>query len=470
MDTMKISKRFLNLIIFSQILFISILLAGCSQPVSDAPIEQTEPIFGIEDNRVDILQGAKYFQQLNAYWWRRNGVLWSEIETNESERNWQAMASLEQEIQVASESGLQPILVIRSTPSWAQENPGYSCGPIIPEKLPAFANFMHDLVKRYSAPPFNVKYWEIWNEPDVDPALVPPTSQFGCWGDPADKNFGGGKYANMLKAIYPAIKAADPNAQLIIGGLLLDCNPLDPPEDPLGSGQKKDCRPATYLQGILLNGGGDFFDGVSFHAYDYYFGDGRYGNPGWNDPIEQRGPISLLKSQYLYSTLRNAGSENKFLVNSEQAILCGISGEEEVCKSQDFLDLKAAYLAQAYTIALAQRFKANVWYSLTGWRASGLVTEDFQPQASHITYQFLSQLFRDTTFSKEISQPPEFTGYEFSKGGSTLWILWSTDGTTKQFDLPGCPSQIQNQFGLSLPLSSVIEITQNPVFIVWENS
>ena len=63
--------------------------------------------------------------------------------------------------------------------------------------LDAFAGFMRDLVARYSVPPYNIKYWEIWNEEDVDPSLVGPTSGFGCWGDATDPYYGGGGYAEF---------------------------------------------------------------------------------------------------------------------------------------------------------------------------------------------------------------------------------------------------------------------------------
>jgi hypothetical protein len=83
---------------------------------------------------------------------------------------------------------------------------------------------MHDLVARYSVPPYNVKYWELWNEPDVDPALaglIGGDIPFGCWGDSTDPYYGGGYYAEMLKAVYPRIKAADPQAQVARGRIAL---------------------------------------------------------------------------------------------------------------------------------------------------------------------------------------------------------------------------------------------------------
>jgi hypothetical protein len=170
--------------------------------------------------------GLQLVKDSGAYWVRKNALLWSEVEPQEGARNWEAIANLEAELKNAADSGLQTILIVRSTPAWAQKLPGVSCGQILPEKMGAFGAFLHDVVSRYSQPPYNVRYWELGNEPDVDPAFVDANSIFGCWGDQTDpEGYGGGVYAEMLKVAYPQIKAVDPQAQVLIGGLLLDCDP-----------------------------------------------------------------------------------------------------------------------------------------------------------------------------------------------------------------------------------------------------
>ena len=130
---------------------------------------------------------------------------------------------------------------------------------------------MHALVARYSVALYNIKYWELWNEPDIASSNFPGDNLFGCWGDPNDPYYGGGYYADMLREVYPQIKAADPQGQVLVGGLLLDCDPR------LGAGCEKvknNNQPSKFLEGILRKNGVPFFDGVSFHAYDYYLGSG----------------------------------------------------------------------------------------------------------------------------------------------------------------------------------------------------
>ncbi|MFQ5615847.1 MAG: hypothetical protein ACE5GO_05235, partial [Anaerolineales bacterium] len=194
-------------------------------PIVDLPLMGVEMI-----NNGSFISKVPIAAQAGVHWVRLNGLFWSDIEPTEGERDWDQLSLFEERIQAASAAGLQMIVIVRSTPAWAQARPGYYCGPVHPGKLATFGKFMHDLVSRYSQPPFNVRYWELGNEPDIDPRHVPPDNIFGCWGDENSPYYGGEYYAEMLKAVYPQVKAADPDTQVLVGGLLLDCDPNNPPE------------------------------------------------------------------------------------------------------------------------------------------------------------------------------------------------------------------------------------------------
>ena len=318
---------------------------------------------------IDLVQG------LGATWVRRNALQWALVEPTPGERNWDAVAGLEAELQEMASRGMQVTLIVRDTPAWAQKVPGSFCGPVSPQSLDAFAAFLHDAVLRYSALPFSVRYWELGNEPDVDFALVAPTSQFGCWGDAGDlEYYGGAYYGEMLKVVYPQIKLADPAAQVVVGGLLMDCDPLNPPETPPGSGVFANCTPSRFLEGILESGAGDFFDGVAFHAYDYYYDTlGKYGNVNWHSGWSSTGPVVAAKVDYVRSLLAAYGHSDKFLMNTETALLCGRDGTEPQCQAEAFALTKAYYLVEAFTVGQSLGLEANIWYSVSGWRGSGLV-------------------------------------------------------------------------------------------------
>jgi hypothetical protein len=272
----------------------------------------------------------------------------------------------------------------------------------------------------------------------------------------------------MLKAVYPQIKAADPAVQVLVGGLLLDCDPLNPPESQPGSGQPKDCTPAKFLEGILANGGGDYFDGVSFHGYDYYADSlGKYNNGNWNNSWDTTGPVLVAKANYLRNLLAQYGHPDKYLLNTENAILCGRDGKEDICQAEDFGLTKAYYLAQSFAAARAAGLRANIWYSLKGWRGSGLVDSNLQPNLAYQAFEFSAEQLEGAAYSSEVTMFPGIKGYEFTRGGSRTWLLWALDDQTHSIILPEMPAAISDAVGTPLPLSQELQITLAPVYVQW---
>ncbi|NJN16553.1 MAG: hypothetical protein HC822_09905 [Oscillochloris sp.] len=312
--------------------------------IAPQPESPSKPsVFGVEINRGRVAGIASQLEVLQPNWVRYNGVLWSEIEPQPGERNWEALATVEQELATISASGAETMLIIRGAPEWAQQVPDKVCGPIKAEALPAFAAFVGELVARYSQPPYNVKYWEFGNEPDVDPGLVGVNSAFGCWGDAKDPYYGGGRYAAMLAAVYPAIKAADPQAQVVLGGLLLDCDPAQPPRG-------KDCLPAKFLEGILQAGGGEHFDIAAYHAY-MYWGDVELDWDVLFPPWSHRGGALLGKLDFVRSTLAAYGYVKPIVMN-EGGLLC--RNADPSCGPNGFYEDQANYVLRMYTRSIAQ--------------------------------------------------------------------------------------------------------------------
>src|SRR5262249_60997359 len=98
-----------------------------------------------------------------------------------------------------------------------------------PKRANPYADFLADLGKRYK---HHTHYWEVWNEPNLP--LV--------W-----RQLDAGTYAALLRAAYPAIKAADPEA-VVLGGALAPWY-----------GSADEVNMLAYLHGIYDAGAGDFF-------------------------------------------------------------------------------------------------------------------------------------------------------------------------------------------------------------------
>ncbi len=424
---------------------------------------------GMELISTKFVQKVPMALDAGAGWIRWNGIFWGSIESQEGLRNWEQVSDFETYAQAVSGAGMNLIAIVRRTPAWAQAAPGYLCGPILPEKLESFGRFMYDLVARYSQPPYNVKYWELGNEPDVAPSLAQSQYPYGCWGDLADPYYGGRYYAEMLKIAYPQIKAADPTAQVLVGGLLLDCDPNNPPL--LATGAPKDCTPARFLEGILLAGGGSFFDGISFHAYDYYWNNASgFINGSWGLGQTPGLPASYYKAAYLRNLLSAYEVPNKYLLNTETALLCGRNENEAICKTDEFNQIKANYVLQSYAVAKGEGLLANIWFHYEGgWRFSGLVSESFDPYPAVDAYRLAAQMLDGTLPFGKVEEFPNVIGYKFlnptAEGHEEFWVIWSLDGLPTSLTLPQQPVQLMDVYGNPLPLSQTLEITAAPIYV-----
>jgi hypothetical protein len=424
------------------------------------------PYLGIHISDYSSPEQLSFFINSGAKWSRYSDFHWDLIEPvpqTPSVYDWSSID--ETSLATASGMGIDSIGIILFTPTYAQKYPGSVCGPIAEDQLERFSQFLHALVTRYSQPPYNLKYWELGNEPDVDYAYA-NRHGFGCWGDPNDPYFGGGYYATMLKYAYPMIKAADPQAQVLLGGLLLDCDPRNPPETSQGSGELKDCRSSLFLDGILENGGGDYFDGISFHAYDYYsFKDGKYTNLNWHSRSDANGPVAISKMMYLRERLEAYGIPEKYILNTESALICGRDGMDQGCLTSEFANTKAAYTVHSNTMAYQMGLKANIWYSLMGWRASELLDKNYTPLPAYEAYRVNSGMLADAVFRRQVLDHPNMFIYEFETGSGYLWILWSRSGEMESLVLPVMPVEVYDIYGNQIPASQEINVNYSPIYI-----
>jgi hypothetical protein len=427
-----------------------------------------ESLFGVGMNNVTVAGGVDQIAEANISWVRLPGVQWSSVETVQGIYDWSVLAGLESELQTASSKGIQVILLVHSTQEWARKTAGTgpSCGPIAADKLAAFGDFMRAMVARYSVAPYNVKYWELWNEEDVP--FMNGDNGFGCWGEVSDLYFGGGYFAEMLKVVYPQIKAADSQAQVLIGGLLLDC---DPSGGCTNVGNSD--LPLKFLEGILRNNGGLYFDGVSFHAYDYYLGaEGQYSNPNWTSAWNTSGSSLVPKSQFIKSILNQYSVTGKFLMNTETALICGTTGQEAPCLTDLFANTKAYYVTQTYAAAIAQGLRASLWYNVFGWRGSGLLNADLSAQPAYTALKFAVSELTNTAYvgvvvPSDIGGVSGVKGYKFQSDNRRVWVLWSLDGSAHLCTFSSVPLAVWDALGNPVTSTSSMNIALNPIYLEW---
>jgi hypothetical protein len=428
---------------------------------TESKLDPNRSIFGYEFGSISEAHGLEQMYAAGAEWVRRD-IWWANIEPQKGNYNWARMRTIEEEFLLAASRDMRVIVMVRGTPSWAQADYPYNrpCGRIRQSELGAFAAFMRALVERYSNAPYFVRYWEIWNEPDVDPVFIGSGNEWmGCWGDIDDPYYGGETYAEMLKVVYPEVKAANPEAQLLVGGLLLDCDPIHIPS------YREECDASKFMEGILLGGGGPYFDGISFHAYDYN-GDalGVFGNLNWDSYSDRTGPVLIAKANYLKGLLEAYDAPGKFLINTETAVLCH-TGNRRTCETT-----KAIYTVQTYVAAYVVGLEANLWYF---WqeRDGGLLRSSLAILPAYETYTFANRQLTGSKYLKEITDYlPTVRTYAFEAEYIRLWVLWSVDGGTYEVALPENPTVVQDAFGESLSIQNRITVGPIPVYVKWFKS
>jgi hypothetical protein len=420
-----------------------------------APLAQPPSVFGVEINRGNAARVTSKAADTGTSWVRFSGMTWDTIEATQGTRDWSKIKRWEDGVKGLSAAGMQPMALVFGTPAWAQKVPGSTCGAIKPDALDDFAAFVREAVTRYSKAPYNVKYWEIWNEPDVDPTLVPGDSGFGCWGDRNDPYYGGGYFADMLKQVYPAVKAADPTAQVMIGGLLLDCDPTDP-------AVTKDCSPARFYEGILRNGGANAFDILTYHAYNYWSPNAA----DWDLSVaswKARGGALLGKLSFLRETQARYGVQKPILMN-EGGLLCYPGG---ACPNDAYFGAQANYVVRLYARTWAHGLLASSWYTLDGpgWREGGLLDRQQNARPGYNAYKFMSGVLDGAVYAADVSSGA-VEGYAFQRRGARVHVYWTNSGATGTVQLPAGSYTVYNKLGERQNVSgSALQVGFEPVIV-----
>jgi hypothetical protein len=333
--------------------------------------------------------------------WVRLPLSWWAIEpdnTTPADYNWSA--SFEEKLTELSAHHVQVILQVGDNPPWAAT---YLNGPIDPEALDELTEFMQAVVARYSQPPYNVKYWEMYNEPDNGNVLFAEQGA-GYFGHTPEA------YVDILEAVYQPIKAVDPEAKVLLGGLAYD---LWEPGGPFVQ---------DFLDQVLINGGAAYFDLMNFHYYLAF-------RANW----EPYGHDILGKLAYLRDKMADYGVDKPF-VCTETGWFTSPNvdppGSHEV---------QSRYVVQSLVRSMTADLDPVIWFTLLDneWdpRNWGLLDVNLEPKPSYYAYQTLTaQLYRADYFRTlgfEETNSVLVEAYEFAiPPGHTIVVAWVNDELT----------------------------------------
>lgn len=170
--------------------------------------------------------------------WVRADLSWANIQHGGRDRyRWELFDRV---VTAASERGLTVLPVLAYTPPWARP-PNCDSPKCAPADPAAFAAYADAAARRYA--PRGITTWEVWNEPNL----------VGFW-EPAPAP---DAYAVLLAATAGALRAADPSARVILGGLAATAT------------QDGNISATDFLVSVSARGANRVVDAVGYHPYTY---------------------------------------------------------------------------------------------------------------------------------------------------------------------------------------------------------
>ncbi|HEX5503161.1 MAG TPA: cellulase family glycosylhydrolase [Thermomicrobiales bacterium] len=141
------------------------------------------------DRTLDLLTGAGFA-------WARQWISWESVEPNPGVYNW---TDLDPITAAAARHHVKLLIVFLRSPAWADPNHGI---PADAQGKQAYAAMLAAVAQRYKG---KIAAYEIWNEQNL-------AGETGGKVNP-------GEYVELLKLAFPAVKANDPGAFVLYGGL-----------------------------------------------------------------------------------------------------------------------------------------------------------------------------------------------------------------------------------------------------------
>ena len=319
-------------------------------------------------SRADMDRSITLMRDAGVKWIRAN-VNWASVEpTKKGTLDAWWLAEIDYAVAKAQAAGIQILMPISDgVPYWASGDPNrYADGSgkhwnkyWKPANFQNYADFAKKIVTRYKAK--GVHAYEVWNEPNY--------VRFWTSGPKA------AEYVAMLKAAYPAIKAADPSATVIAGAT-----------------SRNDYR---FIQAMYAAGAKPYFNAISVHPY-------TNSDPQqcWTDPGTTMKSIDAFCGiESVRSVMVSKGDSAKAIWFTEfgWATAGGVTaGVSEVVQAER---LTSAYRKIDTYPYVARAF----WYNFRNnwWQKNdpndveanyGLLRVDFSPKPAYTAFQNLATL------------------------------------------------------------------------------
>ncbi len=406
-------------------LFALLLLAGISVPAVlqagplDTGIENAMPApgsvgerFGAASSHIKLWDAATQGAELDAMadagiGWLRCDFAWADLEP--SPGAWD-FSGTDRVVAEAEARGIKVLGILGTSPSWANGGQAWNWPPT---DIPAWQDYVYTVCYRYRG---RVSAWEVWNEQNIDTFWQPEPDAAA--------------YVNLLAAASPRIRAADPAATVVMGGVA-------------GLGWPD-------LVDYLSLGAAAYIDALAYHPYAETIG------------VEGQPEEDLLRpKEGLCRTLLDwvRWLINQY-TNEEIEIWLTEVGWTNCAETPPGVDeeTQAAYLLRTMLNYASTDVERVVWYNLRDTLLNdmdryGLVAYDFTPKPSYGCFKTFLSVFGPAagveegaaTFSCASPATLESHAFRLPDGGLAL-AAWKSDDAadTLTVTVPGPVPSLTN--------------------------
>ncbi|MBN1887787.1 MAG: hypothetical protein JW850_07340 [Thermoflexales bacterium] len=320
--------------------------------------------------------------------WLRVSFPWFIIEQAPGQYDWERYDTI---FARAAEVGLNILALFHGAPEWTAK---YGCGPI--SDTLALETFLEAALTRYGP---SVDAWEFTNEPDGRyPHHWGPSA--GCWGLHPEA------YVEQLGVFYTQVKALDPGALVLFGGLAYD---------NWGDGSIE----RNFFTETLRYGASQFFDAANFHYYP-------------TNPIDF--PTMAHKVNAIRDIMTRHNVQGKQIWVSETGMWVNDIG---VASLNGSVELQRDYIVQEIARGFGAGADAILWFDPREFPAGPhrvrrwLISMEHQPINGYATFQHLAGKITGTHCTGRYQAvPSNVEAYKFVASDRSLYILWSNTLTT----------------------------------------
>lgn len=353
---------------------------------------------------IDTQPASPYFYPLveSRAGWVRTEVSWAWAEPDDTSPDGYNWTEADASLSVAQHTNIAVLGTVAHAPPWAAQP---SNGPLKPGKLEDLVEFMAALAERYDGDGIKdapcspvVNHWEMYNEPDSRHK----------WGYAPDA------YAEMLAAVYPAVKAANPQAKLVFGGAAQDWF-----EDQGGPFVR------NWVEQVLDARSGVYFDYMNIHAFPAYWPEYASNPPG-----------TLEKVNYFRDLMIERGFVRPVMITETSNFIPTITSS--------LVWRQAVFLVEVFTQARVADAAMTSWftmYDLPNYPHTGLVSMDTPPQRRPLFYAFdtISAFLESASYVRTLTPAVDggekYLGYEFDDPSNdrriiVAWVHFTEDSST----------------------------------------